>query len=161
MGGTATDENGVDTDLDHALTWTNIINSWTTTNDITTGTVGDGVIVYPLSDWGQNSTNNSANEGVGMGFTYAGSGTGIGINTGLAPLAAKNFKPAIRIQYVIDYIFKRAGINYESTFFDSADFKKIYVFLATETERATSRASYGFRMVSVYANDYICQRRHL
>ena len=141
-----TDENGVDTDLDHALTWTNIINSWTTTNDITTGTVGDGVIVYPLADWGQNSTNNSANEGVGLGFTYAGSGTGIGINTGLAPLAAKNFKPAIRIQYVIDYIFKRAGINYESTFFDSADFKKIYMFLATETERATSRASYGFRM---------------
>lgn len=143
-----TEAGTIDTDLDHALTWTNIINSWSTGNDITTGAVGDGVIVYPLSDWGQSSVFNQ-NEDTGNGFVFNvtnGVAGGIGISTGSGALEARNFKPAIRIQYLIDYIFKRVGINYESTFFDSAEFKKIYMFLASETERVTSRATYGFRV---------------
>ena len=54
----------VDTDLDHNLSWTNVIDSWTLTNDITSGSVGDGVIVYPLADYGLNAANNDLNEGV-------------------------------------------------------------------------------------------------
>ncbi len=143
-----TEAGTIDTDLDHALTWTNITNSWSTGNDITTGSVGDGVIVYPLSDWGQSSVFNQ-NEDTGNGFVFAvtnGVPSGIGTSTGSGALEARNFKPAIRIQYLIDYIFKRVGINYESTFFDSEEFKKIYMFLASETERVTSRATYGFRV---------------
>ena len=49
----------VDTDLDHALSWNNVINSWVTTNDITTGAVGAGTIVYPLSDCAQQGGSNS------------------------------------------------------------------------------------------------------
>ncbi len=41
-----TEAGTVDTDLDHFLTWDNIIASWSLT-DITTGNVGGGVIVYP------------------------------------------------------------------------------------------------------------------
>jgi len=141
-----TSDAGVDTDLDHALNWSNIISSWTTTNDVTTGGVGAGTIVYPLSDWGQNSTNNQNQEGIGMGFVYGVNGVGMGTSGGQAPLAAKNFKPAIRIQYLIEYIFQYAGLVYNSAFLDAADFRKIYMFLATETERAVSRASYGFRV---------------
>ena len=44
-----TEAGTVDTDLDHSLTWTNIIDSWTLTNDVTSGNVGNGVIVYPLA----------------------------------------------------------------------------------------------------------------
>jgi len=138
----------LDTDLDHSLNWSNIISSWTVSNDITTGQVGAGTIVYPLSDWGQNPTNNEGNEGISAGFTYAGLGTGIGSfnATYQQSLAAKNFKPAIRIQYLVKYIFEYAGFVYNSAFFDSADFKKIYMFLASETERVASRPSYGFRV---------------
>ena len=141
-----TEAGTVDTDLDHSLTWTNIIDSWTLTNDVTSGNVGNGVIVYPLADYGLNATNNANNEGTSTGFTYAGPGTGMDNNSNYTQsLAAKNFKPAIRIQYLIKYIFEYAGFVYNSTFFDSADFQKIYMFLATETERVKSRATYGFR----------------
>ena len=141
-----TEAGTVDTDLDHSLTWTNIIDSWTLTNDVTSGNVGNGVIVYPLADYGLNATNNANNEGTSTGFTYNGPGTGMDNNSNYTQsLAAKNFKPAIRIQYLIKYIFEYAGFVYNSTFFDSADFQKIYMFLATETERVKSRATYGFR----------------
>ena len=136
----------VDTDLDHNLSWTNVIDSWTLTNDITSGSVGDGVIVYPLADYGLNAANNDLNEGVSTGFTYNGPGTGMDNNTNYTQsLAAQNFKPAIKIQYLIKYIFEYAGYVYNSSFFDSADFQKIYMFLALETPRVKSRATYGFK----------------
>tara|TARA_R110002167_G_scaffold41126_1_gene125769 strand:- start:670 stop:3720 length:3051 start_codon:yes stop_codon:yes gene_type:complete len=142
-----TQAGAIDTDLDHALSWANIIASWTTTNDITTGGVGAGTIVYPLSDWGQNASNNNDNQGVGIGFTFSTSGNdGLGGTGGFGVLAAKNFKPAVRIQYLIEYIFKYTGFTYNSTFLESEDFKKIYMFLATEHERVLGRTSYGFRV---------------
>ncbi len=141
-----TEAGTVDTDLDHSLSWTNIINSWTLTNDVTSGSVGNGVIVYPLADYGLNATNNANNEGTSTGFTYNGAGTGMDNDNDVTQsLRSENFKPAIRIQYLIKYIFEYAGFVYNSTFFDSADFQKIYMFLATETERVKSRATYGFR----------------
>jgi len=141
-----TEAGTVDTDLDHSLSWTNIINSWTLTNDVTSGSVGDGVIVYPLADYGLNATNNANNEGTSTGFTYHGAGTGMDNDNDVTQsLKQENFKPAIRIQYLIKYIFQYAGFVYNSAFFDSADFQKIYMFLATQTERVKSRATYGFR----------------
>ena len=149
-----TEAGTVDTDLDHSLSWTNIIDSWTLTNDVTSGSVGDGVIVYPLADYGLNATNNANNEGTSTGFTYNGAGTGMDNDNDVSQsLAAKNFKPAIRIQYLIKYIFEYAGFVYNSAFFDSADFLKIYMFLATETERVRSRATYGFRTGLTVAYD--------
>ena len=143
----------IDTGLDHALTWDNIIDSWDTSIDITVGGVGAGTIVYPLSDWGSNETNNSDNEGYSYGFLYytGSTGTGSGIGMGAAEgnagsLAAKNFKPSIRIQYLIEYILNYAGFTYSSTFLDSADFLTIYMFLASDTERVLGRVSYGFRV---------------
>ena len=44
-------ESGVtSTDLDHALTFSNVQDSWTTTNDITSGGVGAGTVVYAMTD---------------------------------------------------------------------------------------------------------------
>jgi hypothetical protein len=136
-----TEAGTVDTDLDHFLTWDNIISSWSLT-DITTGNVGNGVIVYPLADYGVSSATNAESAGTtSAGFMYDSDGYSLGTGA-LDPV---NFKPAIRIQYLIKYIFEYAGFVYNSTFFDSADFQKIYMFLATETERVQSRATYGFK----------------
>mgnify|MGYP003632489662 CR=1 FL=1 len=144
-----TEAGTVDIDLDHFLTWSNIIDSWTLTNDVTTGQVGNGVIVYPLADYGTNIADNPVTGASSVGFTYNGPGTGLDESGGFfgsgAVLAAKNFKPAIRIQYLIKYIFEYAGFVYNSAFFDSADFQKIYMFLATETDRVRTRATYGFK----------------
>ena len=59
-------------------------------------------------------------------------------------LSVLNFKPAIRIAYLVRYIFERAGYAVRSSFLDSADAQKMYMFLATETERVQGRVNYGF-----------------
>jgi len=143
-----TDAGTVDTDLDHALTWDNVTDSWTTTNDITTGSVGAGTIVYPLADGGQGTAMNAQQAGTGSGFFYnhsignGGNVTTYGMNDQY--LSVANLKPAIRIAYLIEYIFKRVGYTIESTFVNSADFQNIYMFLALHTLRATNRPTYGF-----------------
>lgn len=139
-----TDDTGaVDTDLDHALNWENVQDSWNTSNDITTGAVGDGTIVYPLSDWGQGVANNGQVTDTGQGFTYQTAIIGGNLVGNLGGLNALNMKPAIRIQYLIDYVFQRFGYTVESTFLASSNFRKIYQFLATDTLRAVGRATYG------------------
>ena len=143
-----TDDSGtVDTDLDHALNWTNVKDSWDTTNDITTGNVGAGTIVYPLSDWGQGVSNNSQQAGTGTGYTfqfYQQGGDVVSGGMDSDHVNVLNLKPAIRIAYLIDYIFKSVGYTVQSDFFATADFKKMYMFLASSTLRAVGRATYGF-----------------
>lgn len=145
-----TDAGTVDTDLDHALTWSNVTDSWTTTNDITTGSVGAGTIVYPLADGGQGTAMNTQQASTGSGFFYNHStGNGGNITTyGMSDQYVKvaNMKPAIRIAYLIEYIFKRVGYTIDSTFIASADFQKIYMFLALHTLRVTNRPTYGFNV---------------
>jgi len=141
------DNGTVDTDLDHALTWTNVKDSWNVANDITTGSVGAGTIVYPLADGGQGTAMNSQQAGTGYGFFYnlslsGGALQGGGMNDQY--LNVGNLKPAIRIAYLIEYIFERVGYTVSSNFFDSADFQKIYMFLALHTMRASNRPTYGF-----------------
>lgn len=143
-----TDDTGaVDTDLDHALNWSNVKSSWNTNNDITTGAVGNGTVVYPLSDWGQGLSNNSQQAGTGSGYTFQFYQQGGQVLSGgmtSATVNVLNLKPAIRIKYLIEYIFKSVGYTVDSTFFATADFNKVYMFLATSTLRAVGRATYGF-----------------
>ena len=143
-----TDATGaVDTDLDHALNWSNVKDSWNTSNDISTGNVGAGTIVYPLSDWGQGLSNNSQQAGTGSGYTFQFFTSGGVLNSGGmddTTVNVLNLKPSIRIRYLFEYIFKSVGYTVESTFFDTNDFKNVYMFLATSTLRAVGRATYGF-----------------
>ena len=134
----------VDTDLDHALTWDNVTDSWVTTNDITTGTVGAGTIVYPLADGGQNLGVNAQESGTGLGFYYNNAESaqyGMQEND----LSVLNLKPAIRISYLLNYIFQKAGYTIDSTFLNTTDFQNIYMFLALESVRAIGRPTYGFK----------------
>lgn len=150
-----TDAGTVDTDLDHALTWDNVTDSWNTANDITTGSVGAGTIVYPLADGGQGLAMNSQAAGTGLGFFYnaAIGNNGVVTQYGMTDsyVSVSNMKPAIRIAYLIQYIFQRVGYTVDSAFIEGADFQKIYMFLALHTLRATNRPTYGFN-VGIPAN---------
>ena len=130
----------VDTDLDHALNWANVKNSWVATNDITTGAVGDGTIIYPLADGGQQADENMQNSVSGLGFYYSPSGGG------MQDLNVLNLKPAIRIAYLLDYIFLKAGFTISSTWLNTADIQNIYMFLGLGTKRTQGRATYGFKV---------------
>jgi hypothetical protein len=128
----------LDTDLDHALNKTNIISSWDVTNDITSGQVGDGVIVYPLSDtalpWGENGDKGffkNGNSGMGLGTTS---------------LPAITQKPSIQIKWLFERIAKFAGFSISSVFFSTAHFRKIYMTLATEQSQTILRDTYGARV---------------
>ena len=134
----------LDTDLDHALNWDNVTDSWVTTNDITTGAVGAGTIVYPLSDSAQQTGYQSI---VNFGFFYGQQGnysTLIGYGMDDESLSVLNCKPAIRIAYLVRYIFERAGYALSSAFLDSEDVQKMYMFLATEIPKTKGRITYGF-----------------
>ena len=131
----------LDTDLDHALTWDNVRNSWDVSNDITTGSVGDGVVVYPLADGGQDTSLNTWEVNAATGYYY---NAGFGMQEN--EINVLNLKPAIIIAYIIEYIFKKAGFAISSNFLASADVQKMYMFLALETPRVTGRANYGFKV---------------
>ena len=140
---------GIDTDLDHALTSANITNSWDTSNDITSGNVGAGVIVYPLSDWGlfsdpsqeqwftgffQFQASDGSQHGMGYGNSYTG-----------GHLTPSCFKPAIRVNWLLNRIAQKAGFTINSDFF-STDASSLYMFLATEVERTLGRPAYGSKV---------------
>ena len=140
------DDGSVDIGLDHVLTWDNIKDSWDTSNDITDGLEGAGTIVYPLADWGQGVADNEQEAATGYGFFFTeyvdsnGNAQTGGMDDDY--LRARNFKPAIKVKYVLDYIFDKVGFHVESSFLDSEQFNKLYCFLSTETFRVSGRPQY-------------------
>lgn len=132
--------------LDHALTAQNIIDSWTLTNDITLEAVGDGVIVYPMTDnaasvynedeeaqwWGSASWSVTADTGV--------------FEDGIRQMFAYQFRPSIQVKWLLNEIVNRAGFTLQSDFIDSADFAKIYMILGTESERVIGRNTYSAKV---------------
>mgnify|MGYP003624996432 CR=1 FL=1 len=136
-----TDAGLVDTDLDHTLNATNITDSWDISNDITTGNVGAGVIVYPLTDWGLGGVDP---EGHGFWYEFGGYGMGIG-GENAQGTRAFNFKPSINIPYLIRRVAQKAGFTIESDFLDG-DIRHLYQFLATDLERTAGRPVYGSKL---------------
>lgn len=121
----------LDTDLDHALTNTNVINSWNVNNDITNGTVGNGTVVYPLIDTGW--------------FFESGL---IFVNSNFnSPILVRNLKPAIKVQYLLSEIFKFAGYTTEYCAELTSDrFTELYMYLATEQKVVATRPLYGAKI---------------
>jgi hypothetical protein len=97
-----------------------ITSSWT-------GSLANGDIVYPLVDYGVDSTDST------LPLIELGGVTGKmdSVNT---PLKTIQFKPAIRAKALIDTMFDSVGYRYSSSFFDSSDFNNIYV-LPTATDK--------------------------
>ena len=105
-------------ELEHDYTHTNIINSFTGVLSLssalvtgsfagTAGATTTDVLKYPLCDWSGNFE--LLNDQIFIG-----------------PME-RGFQPWIKCRYLIDKIFSDAGLNFESNFFDTTDFKKLYL----------------------------------
>jgi len=113
------------TELEHEYNKTNIQRSWrdagggtsiTYTNPDTSGFRDDYTTLrYPFVDW--------THEILVGGISGTGATSGNPEYTALEQI----FRPFINIKYLIDRIFQVVPFTYESTFFDTDDFKKLYM----------------------------------
>jgi len=111
------------TELNHEYQKTNIKNSWndtgtgiTYTNASTSGfRDANSTVKYPFVDWTHQ--------------ILVGGSTGTGAISGNPEFTALEqiFRPFINIKYLIDRIFQAVPFTYESEFFDTDDFKKLYM----------------------------------
>ena len=99
-------------ELDHAYNYSEIRNSWqgilNYINSSTSGFRTGSTVRYPFVDWNHNYSVTSG----GM--------------TKLLTLES-SFRPFISIKYLIDRIFEASDFTYESAFFNTTDFKKLYM----------------------------------
>ena len=144
------------TELEHAYQKTNIQNSWndapsagiTYTNASTSGfRNANDTVKYPFVDWTHQ-------------ILTGGSGTGTAATDGNPEFTALEqiFRPFINIKYLIDRIFQEVPFTYESEFFNTADFKKLYMDfnwgsndICTEPSSTGANTSSPFSTTS-YAN---------
>jgi len=100
------------TELKHGYNFSNIRNTWVDnnifTNPSTSGFRSSSTVKYPFVDWNHNYSVTSG----GM--------------TKLLTLES-SFRPFISIKYLIDRIFEASDFTYESAFFNTTDFKKLYM----------------------------------
>jgi len=101
-------------ELEHDYNLTNIQATWTVAgvtylNPSTSGFRAANTVKYPFVDWTHQYTVNPSS-----GFP-------------VLPNLESSFRPFLNIKYLIDRIFKSTDFTYESTFFDTVDFKKLYM----------------------------------
>ena len=105
----------------------NIIDSWTLTNDVTQGGIGNGIIIFPLIDYGFVGDYN---------FLWL-ENNGF-LNQGLAEpyfLQAQDFKPAIQLRALFERVINEAGFTLALNSFITSDaFSKAYMTLGTDRE---------------------------
>lgn len=125
--------NSIDDDYNVNISDQNIIDSWDDSNDVTMGSVGNGVIMFPLIDYGFVGEYN---------FLYA-EINGIwesGILTDNF-LKAYHFKPAIRLRNLFELIINKAGYELvNNSFLSSNTWAKIYMTLGTDRESLATTA---------------------
>lgn len=141
-------------DLNHENTYDNITTSWAYTG----GTSGlfNGQVLYPMIDYGyiyDSNDNPSFEICIGTGNCFSNSSKAV---------PEEWFKPSIQLKSLVDRIFSGTSYTYQSDFFNSDYFKKIYMTLSNtdeigittedqDTENrnkfkiyASSRLSYGY-----------------
>ena len=134
------------TDLSHTVNFDNFAESWsaypsttkwnpvTETFDSQTPTLTSGLksgdIIYPLVDFGNTYDDNGdveqARMAVAPGLTTRAFTVGPE-NDAFRSLELSRFKPMIRAKRLVDEIFSNAGYTFTSVFFDSDQFKQLYV----------------------------------
>lgn len=95
-------------DILHEFTVSNILNSWTDTGVTLTAGGTSTDVFYPIINDGQMTILDIEANNIGLFNRH------------------KNYVMNLRLKYVIDKIFSFAGFNYDSDFFDSSYFSKIY-----------------------------------
>ena len=112
------------TELTHDYNRTNITSSWndapsagiTYTNASTSGfRDANSTVKYPFVDWTHQI------------FVGGSSGTNATVGNPEFTALEQIFRPFINIKYLIDRIFQVVPFTYESEFFDTDDFKKLYM----------------------------------
>ena len=112
-------------ELAHNYDKSNIKNSWydspsvgiSYTNPSTSGyRNANDTLKYPFVDWNHQII-------IADGFTGSGATLGRPELTELS----QAFRPFIQVKYLIDRIFQASPFSYTSTFFETADFKKLYM----------------------------------
>ena len=102
------------TELEHAYNLTNIQLTWSEvtgvayTNASTSGFRTTDSVKYPFVDWNHN-------------YILGNSGNPVLQNL------ESSFRPFINIKYIIDRIFQATDFTYESSFFNTTDFKRLYM----------------------------------
>ena len=127
---------------DHIFSIGNIVNSWSgssydgsanplwTENSIFTSSIDGhnlgGEVVYCLQDAGKQIAYQSSlpNNLLGIDNFEGFAGTSAG-----GQIKAQNFKPAMRLDIIVDAIFNEIGYTYESTFLSESRFDDTYVLL--------------------------------
>jgi hypothetical protein len=109
------------TELDHVYNKTQIKNTWTGAptylNPNTSGFRTTETLKYPFIDWTGNigiTTNTSTASGPTPGHPQLTS-------------LQQAFRPCIQLKYLINKIFANTSFYWSSSFFDSADFEKLYM----------------------------------
>ncbi len=130
-------DGSVTTDYDYSQTSANVVSSFDTSNDITTGTVGNGVVIVPLMDHGRDNAPTKL---------FADSTSGYYDNLLYEDrVFPQRFKPAINVKHLLDLILSRAGYSRTSSFMDSSRFGRLYMQLGTDTDTLQARPFFGFR----------------
>jgi hypothetical protein len=123
--------NSIDTtDLNHELTYANVVSSWGATAGATSG-FKDGNVLYPLCEWGYTYDSNNFPTQNTLSIGFAKGATGLaGASFTLGPtagLSLRQFKPAVRIKWLWDKIFSTAGYTYTSEVLESDLFDGLYM----------------------------------
>ena len=139
------DAGAMDVDYDVTLSGVNIINSWDDTEDVTNGNVGNGIIMFPLADYGLAGENS---------YIYYGNN-----NLTTAGLGSDNFlepymlKPAINIAHLFEKVITEAGYSLTASSFLSSDaWTKLYMTLASDRESVATRGVLGLSVGRDYTD---------
>ena len=122
-------------DLQHELSYDNLVESWKAKNDETSGLFG-GKILYPMVNYGLPYQDGSTTPAFSYEFT--GSTGFYQIGRAIQPNV---FKPAIRIKTIIDKIFENTTYTIQSEFFNTDYFKSIYMDTFQDGNVGTTSAS--------------------
>jgi len=109
----------------HDLNYTAVTESWKA-NTFNTNGLFNGDILYPLINYGNEYVSGTTNTPT-FEFSVDNDVQYGSITFSGNPIPTSYFKPAIRLKAVIDKMFTAAGVNYNSTFFDSDYFRSLYM----------------------------------
>lgn len=118
--------------LNHELTYANVVLSWDATAGFTSG-LKDGNVLYPLCEWGYeyDANNYPVQTTLSVDFPKGSTGFfprgGSFTNGPTSGLSLKQLKPAVRIKWIWDKLFRDAGYSYDSAFLDSDLFDQMYM----------------------------------
>jgi hypothetical protein len=123
---------------DVLMTDAKIKSSFDLTQDVTEGTIGAGVVMFPIIDYGHTPPYNFIH--------YQANSTGF---NGLATadyLQPYQLKPSFNVKHLFEKIINQAGYSIDaasSTFLDSTAFTKLFMTLGSDRESVATRGIQG------------------